>query len=81
MSEDEYPVAVPPASTRGRKNPHYDKVDAVLRSQPGVWRKVVAVTNRNDAQRWRQAGHRKGWQVAQRRTAAGWDVYATVVEV
>jgi hypothetical protein len=80
MTDIEYPVEMPPPATAGKRNPHYDKVDAVLREQPGVWRKVVAVTDKKDAQRWRQAGQRKGWSVKQRRSETGWDVYATIVE-
>ena len=63
-----------------RRNPRYDRVDGVLREQPGVWRKVVAVESKKDVQRWREAGKRRGWVVKQRRTESGWDVYGTVVE-
>ena len=81
MTEDEMPVATVPPATGGRRNPRYERVDAVLREQPGVWRKVVAVKSRNDAQKWRQAGVRKGWVIKQRRTDDGWDLYGCVPEV
>ena len=61
-----------------RRNPRYDRVDSVLREQPGVWRKVVAVRENRDAQRWREAGKRRGWAVKQVRTDDGWDVYGAV---
>jgi hypothetical protein len=80
MTGTEYPAETPPPPLAGKVNPHYTKVDAVLREQPGVWRKVVAVRHRRDAQRWRQAGQRKGWIVKQRRSDDGWDVYAMVNE-
>jgi len=64
-----------------RFNPKYRDVDRVLRIEPGVWRKIVAVTEKRAAQKWRQAGNRYGWVVQQRRTETGWDVYGCVPEV
>jgi len=61
-----------------RRNPRYDRVDAVLRETPGVWRKVRDVGEKRDAQRWREAGKRRGWLVRERRTDVGWSVYAQV---
>lgn len=63
-----------------RRNPRYDRVDLVLRETPGRWRKVVEVREKRDAQRWREAGKRRGWLVRERRTEAGWDVFAQVSE-
>lgn len=69
-----------PVTEDVRRNARYDRVDLVLREQPGVWRKVSAVRARRDAQRWREAGKRRGWVVKQVRTDSGWDVYGVVVE-
>ena len=69
-----------PEPVRSRRNRKYDEVDAVLRAEPGVWRKLVHVTERRATVKWRQAGNRKGWQVSQRRTDTGWDVYGCVPE-
>ena len=65
----------------GRVNVKYVEVHRVLAETPGKWRAVVDVTERRDAQRWRQAGKRKGWEVRQVRQAdGGWRMFARVTK-
>ena len=65
----------------GRVNVKYVEVTRVLAETPGKWRAVVDVDHPRDAQRWRQAGKRKGWEVKQVRQAdGGWRMFARVTE-